>query len=85
MAYFIFQRHVNMSYCRLTSVCHFLRHYNWINIIYSFHAMESIEQKAKLIDERIEQLKSLIHTTGINQKSVFSFLLWESFLLCRAI
>lgn len=65
-----FQRLADMSYFRLPSVCHFLGHSNLSRIIYSsFHTMESIEQKAKLIDERLQQLKSFIQTTGMNQES----------------
>jgi hypothetical protein len=57
-----------MSCFRLIPIRHFLRRcYYFTNTIDSFYYMEAIQEKAKLADERIQQLKSLIATIGTSK------------------
>ncbi len=49
-----------MSYFRLI---HFLRR----SYFTTFYPMETIQEKAKLADERIQQLKSLVATIGTSK------------------
>jgi hypothetical protein len=53
-----------MSSFRLIPIRHFLRRSHFTNAINPFYYMETVQQKAKLADERIQQLKSLIATIG---------------------
>ncbi|CAF1100383.1 unnamed protein product [Adineta ricciae] len=63
------QDNLNMLEIKLrsTSFHHLIRRYYFTNIINRFYPMEIIQEKAKLADERIQQLKSLIATTGTRQ------------------
>jgi hypothetical protein len=51
-----------MSCFRLIPIRHFLRRSHFTSTI-----MESIQEKAKLADQRIQQLKSLIATIGTSK------------------
>ncbi|CAF3535829.1 unnamed protein product [Rotaria sp. Silwood1] len=56
-----------MSCFRLVNIRHFLQRSYHTNTIQLFFNMETIQEKAKLADERIQQLKSLIATIGTRQ------------------
>lgn len=53
-----------MSCFRLIPVRHLLRRSHSLTTINPWTYMESIQEKSKLADERIQQLKSLIATIG---------------------
>ena len=85
-----FSRSDDMSCFRLIPVRHLLRrshflstinHHPWVN-------MESIQEKSKLADERIQQLKSLIATIGAGEymtiSSIISMRLFPSFRITRS-
>jgi len=56
-----------MSCFRLIPIRHFLRRSYFTNTIDSFYYMENLQEKAKLADQRIQQLKSLIATIGTSK------------------
>ena len=56
-----------MSSFRSTAFYHLIRRCYFTNIINRFYPMETIQEKAKLADERIQQLKSLIATAGTRE------------------
>ncbi len=56
-----------MSSFRLIPIRHFLRRSYFINTINPFYNMEAIQEKCKLADERIQQLKTLISTLGTSK------------------
>jgi hypothetical protein len=56
-----------LSCFRLIPIRHFLRRSYFTNTIDSFYYMETLQEKAKLADERIQQLKSLIATIGTSK------------------
>jgi hypothetical protein len=55
-----------MSCFRLIPIRSFIRRSHFTSTINPFWTMENIQEKAKLADERIQQLKSLISTIGMN-------------------
>jgi len=56
-----------MSCFRLIPVRHFFRRSYFISTINPFFNMETIQEKSKLADERIQQLKTLLSTIGTRQ------------------
>lgn len=60
----IYLRPDAMSCFRLVNIHHFIRRSYFTSTIHPFLTMEALQEKAKLADERIQQLKSLITTIG---------------------
>jgi hypothetical protein len=56
-----------MSCFRLIPLRHCLQRSYFTSTIYPFFNMETIQEKAKLADERIQQLKTLISTLGTSK------------------
>jgi hypothetical protein len=71
----ILLRYNDMSHFRLIPIRHFFRRSFLTSTIASYDFMETIQQKAKLADERIQQLKSLIANMNTSKSILFSCIL----------